>query len=167
MVCRVIGCREAGSGLELSLRRYPQKIRYPNRRNSWIRIAGRLHWVKERAVGIEQPVLDHERDFILPLGQVEAVLDFIPDQIKARQPGEDILPCAAERVIVIPECGGLLIVRIRISSRGEERTCSGKSVREPGLRVSIAFRQNPGAVQVYHGADSGSRRFRTVDRRIY
>jgi len=49
-----------------------------------------LYRIEEGAVGVEEPVLNQQRDLVPPPGQVETFFALVTDEIKARQPGEDI-----------------------------------------------------------------------------
>ena len=65
----------------------------------------------ELAVRREGPVLDEERDLVGAGGKPEPVLVLVADQVEAREPGADVEPRQPERVVVVPERGGFLVVR--------------------------------------------------------
>src|SRR5205807_7063131 len=85
----------------------------PDRRHARIRIPGGLRRIEQRPVAIEEAVLDDEGNLVFTARQAEGILVLIAQQIKpAAQTGIVVQSRDAERVIVIPERGRLLIVWI-------------------------------------------------------
>ena len=50
------------------------------------------HRIEERAVGIEHAVVEHQRNFVWALRQVERILRAAADDVKAGKPGVVVQP---------------------------------------------------------------------------
>jgi hypothetical protein len=112
--------------------------------------------VVKRAIVMEEAILQHERDLKLALWKVERPLRFVTNNVEACETGVDVQPGDAEAVIVIPERGGGLAVWVRGWVRvefGSVFTICG----EPGLGVSVVFRENTGPVKMRNVANCGER----------
>ena len=125
------------------------------------------HRIKERAVRIEQPVLYDQRDFELPLGKVQRIFHRVTDQVRAGQPLDHIQARDSQRVVVIPEHGGLLVIGIDKSVWVVQHRAGHAIGRNPCFRIAIAFRQDLGAVQVDYVAYLRLVGFRSMDGEIY
>jgi hypothetical protein len=108
-------------------------------------------------------ILNHQRHFVRTPGEIELVLVLVANEVEALETGVEVQPCDAERVIVIPQSGGLLVVRIAIDLLLEGRACLGKAVGEPRLRVAVALGKHLQSVHVDDGADLRGRRLGAVD----
>ena len=110
--------------------------------------------IVERAVVMEEAILQHERDLELALWKVERLLCFVTNEIETSQTGIDVQPGDAEAVVVVPERGGGLAIRVR----GWVRIEFGSVLAvcgEPGFGIPIVVGENTGAVEMGDVADGG------------
>jgi hypothetical protein len=123
-------------------------------------------------VGIERAVLDHERDDVVdrstralpqpdrvePGRQLKAGVD---DEVGAGEAGVDVQPRQAEDVVVEPDRGGLLRVRVAVDGfvggRAGHRVVRVALVRavarEPGVGTAIDLRRHVAAMQMRNRRD--------------
>src|SRR5437867_8894926 len=140
--------------------RVAEELRDPHGRHARIRIAAVvLGRVPEGAVGVEEPILDGQRDLERPVGKIEAALDAVAKQVDPLEPGVVVEARRPERVVVVPELRGRLIVRIVIGPLLEERPGLREAVREPRLGIAVALREHLVPVQM----DDGPHRRLSVD----
>src|SRR5665213_2045790 len=90
-------------------------------------------WYHDHAMGIER------------LNQYAGLLGFVADQVGSEQAGVLVETFDSHRVVVVPERGRVLMIRVVIDERLPRRG--------PALRIAIALRGDPGAVYVDHRAD--------------
>jgi hypothetical protein len=135
--------------LAVDQHRVAEELGNPHGWHARIRVAAIvLHRIEQRAVRVEEPVLDHQRDLERAVGKIEVVLDAVTEQIDARQPGEVVQPGRAQRVVVVPELRRGLIIRIVVGPPLEEGPGPREIVREPRLGIAVALRQNFMSMQV-------------------
>ena len=108
--------------------------------------------VAERAVVMEEAVLQHKWDLELTLWKVQRLLCVLANEIKASRTRVDVQSGDTEAVIVIPECGGGLAVRVKGRASVEFGSVFAGCC-EPSLRVSVVAGQNTGAVKMGDIAD--------------
>lgn len=114
---------------------------------------------------MKKTVLQHEGDFKLTLREVQRPLGFVTNQIEARETGVDIKSGDAKGVIVVPECGRGLAIRVGRWTRVEVRAVL--AVRgEPGLRIAVIIWQRACTMKVSDIANRSDSRFCSVDRVI-
>ena len=70
--------------------------------------------IEERAVLIKRAVADHERDVFLALGEGQGVLFVVADDVKPGESPPDLGSCEVHAVVVVPERGAALLVRIDV-----------------------------------------------------
>ena len=115
------------------------------------------------AVGPELQVFEHERNLEHRRGEVvrQALILCGSDDVQARHAGVYVHVRDALDVVVVPEHGGFLGVRVRVVLG-----CVGRAIvterREPGVRVAVVEALGLGAVQVHHGGDAAVGRHRPV-----
>jgi hypothetical protein len=110
--------------------------------------------IVERAVVMEEAILQHERNLELALRKVERLLRFVTNDIEAGQTGKNVQPGNAEAVVVVPERSSGLAIRVRGWVRIEFGSVLAVSA-EPGLRIAIIVGENAGAVKMGDVADCG------------
>ncbi len=112
-------------------RHVPEELGLP-----WVRVEQGL--LSAGGARQERLVLDHERHLELAAGQTQGALDLVADQVAAREPCVDVQPRDAERVIVIPERRGLLVVEPVVGVRltRQERVV-GRAVGARGHVVAV------------------------------
>ena len=101
---------------------------------------------QQRAVRAEVAVLDHQRDVVRAAREVEVALERVVDQVEAREPHVDVARRRVVRVVVVPERGGKLVVRVRVvlASPGPDQVGG----------VAVASRGDMSAVVVDGGRDA-------------
>src|SRR5262249_59544909 len=95
----------------------------PDRRYARIRVAAVVFdRIEQRAVRVEEAVLDRQRDLEVPARQAERVLVVVADDVLASaEPRIVVQPRNAERVVVVPQLRRLLLVGIVVDLGLEER----------------------------------------------
>ena len=72
--------------------------------------------IGETAIAVKHPVLDDQRHLVRSRRQLalpdESKFTSIAQDVPAGQPGIDVEPGDAERVVVVPEQGGVPLVRV-------------------------------------------------------
>ena len=110
-------------------------------------------WVEERAVRVELPVLDHERDLVGAAGDPDRVrlgagVVLVAEDVGSGEPGEDVQSRGAETVVVEPEQRGRhLRLLVRVVDR--LRLARAEPVRRH-RRVAVAVGGDEAAMQVGH-----------------
>ena len=108
-------------------------------------IAG--HGIIELAVLLEQPIVNHERDFERAFGKIERVFEIVANEEQAEHAGIDVQPVDAHGVVVIPKRGSILAVGIEVGPR--------LSGNVPILRIAVALGRSLGAMDMDHAANFG------------
>ena len=104
------------------------------------------------AIAVKKTVLQHEGNLELTLREVQRLLGFVTNEIEARETGVDVKPGDAKGVIVVPECGRGLAIRVGRWTRVELGAVL--AVRgEPGLGIAVVIWQRAGTMKVSYIAN--------------
>ena len=103
--------------------------------------------ITETPVAQQEAVAENERDFELSLRQIQRIFFVIPNDIRAGQARINIQPVDAHGMIVIPQHGRILLIRIKIGR--------GFSGNVPIFGPAVAFGRDLRAVNVDDRADFG------------
>ena len=97
--------------------------------------------IAQLAIGLQMAIEEHERDLVLVVGQMQLLLLLVTNHVQAKEPGIDVQPVDAHRVIVIPEQRRVLLVGIVVGARLPGHI--------PVFGKSVAFGRRLAAMQMY------------------
>ncbi len=128
--------------------------------------------IKDRAVRVEEPVLDEQGDLVGPSDSLP-VLDYgrvvstaregglelegrVSDEVETRQSRADVQPSDPEGVVVVPERRRVLRIRVVVGLVSPPGPRGVEVEGKPGGRVAVAVRSYLGTVEVDDRPDVGS-----------
>ena len=125
-----------------------EELRHPLR----VVVGHALGRVEHAPVRVERLVLQHERDLVRPGGQPERIVALtrvlvVADEVEPCEPRVDVRAGVAERVVVIPDHAGALLVVVG-ERVGDVVRALLATVREPLQRRPVELRMILAAVQV-------------------